>query len=129
VDKQTTPKTKINHFTDLITWQEGHSLVIEIYKITKNFPRSEMFGLVNQMRRCVVSITSNTAEGFSRRNKKEKMQFYYVSLGSTTELQNQLIIARDLGYIEGSEYSIMTDRTMKIHKLLNGLIKSSQSRS
>lgn len=124
-----TPRTKIRNFTDLVVWQEGHLLVLEIYTLTKDFPGSEIFGLVNQMRRCVVSITSNISEGFSRKNKKEKAQFYFIALGSTTELQNQLIIAKDLGYIKDTEYSKLIVRTIKIHKLLNGLIKSSQSRS
>src|SRR3989337_252831 len=92
-------KTKIQSFTDLHVWQEGHNLVLIIYKITTGFPKSESYALVDQMRRCVVSITSNITEGFSRSGKKEKVQFYYMALGSVTELQNQLIIAKDLSYI------------------------------
>src|SRR6266849_5243940 len=90
---------KITRFTQLDAWREGHKLVILIYTITKSFPKEEFFGLVNQMRRCVVSITSNIAEGFSRQSYKEKVQFYSIALGSVTELQNQLLIARDVGFI------------------------------
>ena len=87
---------KIRRFTDLNAWKEGHKLVLMIYNFTKNFPKEEIFGLVSQMRRCSVSITSNIAEGFSRQSYKEKAQFYAISLGSVTELQNQLLIAKDI---------------------------------
>lgn len=117
---------KIKTFTDLIAWQEGHKLVLLIYKITSNFPRSE-YSLVDQMKRCTVSITSNIAEGFSRKSKKEKMQFYYMSLGSTTELQNQLVISRDLRFMPVKDFDIVAQQTIRQHKLINGLIKSSKS--
>ena len=80
---------KIKSFTDLIAWKEGHSLVLAIFKEIRKFPR-EGYSLRDQMGRCSISITSNMAEGFSRKSRKEKVQFYYMSLGSTTELQNQL---------------------------------------
>ena len=82
---------KIKSFTDLQVWQEGHKLVLLIYKVTKKFPKEELFGLTNQIKRAGVSITSNIAEGFSRQSYKEKLQFYYMSLGSLTEIQNQLL--------------------------------------
>ena len=116
--------TKIESFTDLNAWKEGHKLVLEIYRVTKNFPREEMFGLTNQMRRCAVSITSNVAEGFSRNTSKDKAQFYSISLGSVTELQNQLLVARDVGYLEKEEFSKIASQTVIVHKLINGLIKS-----
>lgn len=78
------------------------------------------------MQRCVVSITSNIAEGFSRRSKKEKSQFYYTSLGSLTELQNQLLISRDLMYINKAEFKEIATQTVVVSKLINGLIKSSR---
>ena len=87
--------TKIKSFTDLYAWQEGHKLVIMVYKVTKSFPKEEVFGMVSQMRRCVISITSNIAEGFSRNTTKDKVQFYCIAHGSLTELQNQLLAARD----------------------------------
>ncbi len=118
---------KIRSFTDLITWKEGHKLVLEIYKLTKSFPKSEIYALINQMKRCAISITSNIAEGFSRKSKKEKSQFYYMALGSVTELQNQLLIARDIGYLTKKEFSDVAEKTVKVHKLLNGLIKSSRT--
>lgn len=89
----------IKSFTDLNAWKEGHKLVLIIYKTTRLFPSDEKFGLCSQIQRAAISITSNIAEGFSRNSSKEKVQFYYTSLGSLTEIQNQLLIARDLGYI------------------------------
>lgn len=117
----------IKSFTDLNAWKEGHKLVLEIYKITSEFPKDEMFGLTNQMRRCAVSITSNIAEGFSRQFYKEKVQFYYISLGSVTELQNQLLIARDVCYINNGQFQELANLSVKVHKIINGLIKSSKS--
>lgn len=118
---------KIKSFTDLNVWREGHKLVMQIYKITKKFPREELFGLTNQMRRAAISITSNIAEGFSRHSYKEKLQFYSTALGSLTELQNQLLIAKDIDYIRVIEFKELADITVNINKMMNGLIKMSKS--
>lgn len=119
---------KIVSFTDLKTWQEGHKLVLMMYKVTDKFPKKETYALVDQMRRCVVSITSNIAEGFSRQSKKEKIRFYFTAKGSLVELQNQLLIARDVGYLESKDFNKISKQTILAHKLINGLIKSSRSR-
>ena len=76
------------------------------------------------MRRCGISITSNIAEGFSRNSSKEKIQFYYISLGSTTELQNQLLLVRDIGYLGKEMFVVLAEQSVKVSKLVNGLIKS-----
>ena len=115
---------KITSFRDLEAWKKGHKLVLEIYRITRDFPKSEIFGLVSQMRRCAVSITSNIAEGFSRNSSKEKIQFYAQARGSLTELQNQLLIARDVGYITDQAFRILGHKSVEIHKIINGLIKN-----
>lgn len=114
-------KDKIKSFTDLYTWQEGHKLVIMIYRETEKFPQKEIFGLTNQMRRAVVSITSNVAEGFSRNTTKDKFQFYSIAQGSLTELQNQLIIARDVNYLDSESFKKIANQTIIVNKLLNGL--------
>jgi len=116
---------KISSFTDLIAWKEGHALVLMVYKVTKKFPREEMFGLTNQIRRAVVSVTSNVAEGFSRFSSNDKSRFYSMAQGSLTEVQNQLIIARDVEYLSAKEYADVADQTILVHKLINGLIKNS----
>jgi four helix bundle protein len=117
---------KIRSFTDLTVWQEAHKLSLMIYKATKNFPRDELFGLVSQMRRAAVSITSSIAEGFSRQSYKEKAQFYCISQGSNTEIQNQLILSRDIKYLPESEFREIAQQSVLVHKLLNGIIKNSR---
>jgi four helix bundle protein len=118
---------KIRSFTDLETWREGHTLVIAIYEATQDFPVAEQFGLTNQVRRAVVSITSNIAEGFSRTTCKEKVHFYRIALGSLTEVQNQLLIARDVFYLEQKAFAELSQKTITVSKLLNGLIKATSS--
>ena len=118
---------KIKSFTQLNAWREAHKLVLNTYRITKKFTNEEQFGLVNQLRRAVVSITSNIAEGFSRNSYKEKTQFYSMALGSLSEVQNQLLIAKDLMYINQIEFSEIADQTITVSKLLNGLIKKSKT--
>ena len=118
---------KIKSFTDLKAWQEGHKLVLMIYDVTKNFPKEEQFGLTNQIQRAAVSITSNIAEGFSRNSSKEKIQFYAMSRGSLTEVQNQLVIARDIKYLDSKVFGHVADQSILVSKILNGLIKSTNS--
>jgi len=95
--------TKTRSFKDLIVWQKAYKLVIEIYKITKNFPKEEIYGLSQQMRRCAVSIPSNIAEGYGRQYNKEYKQFLYIAYGSLSELETQYLLSKDLGYIKKSE--------------------------
>ena len=118
---------KIKSFTDLRAWKRGHKLVLVIYEITKLFPKEEMFGLVNQIRRCAISITSNIAEGFSRQSYKEKVKFYSIAQGSVTELQNQLLIAKDVGFITKEKFQETAKKSIVVHKITSGLIKKSKS--
>ncbi len=120
--------SKIESFTDLLTWKEAHKLVLTVYRITKTFPKEETYSLVDQMRRSAISITSNIAEGFSRQGKKEKLQFYFMAKGSLTELQNQLLVARDVGYITNNVFQEIAQQTIAVHKLLNGLLKSASAK-
>ena len=111
---------KIRSFKDLNAWKEGHKLVLAVYEITKTFLDKE-FSLVNQMRRSAVSITSNIAEGFSRNTVKDKYQFYSVAHGSLTELQSQLTIAADLGYLSKEKSDTVNEQTIVVAKLIQGL--------
>ena len=88
-----------------------------------------MFGLASQMQRAAVSVTSNIAEGFSRQSNKDKSHFYTMALGSLTELQNELLLARDLAYITNEKFLSVADQSVKIHKLINGLIKYLRNRN
>lgn len=119
---------KIQKFTDLIVWQEGHKLVLLVYKEIKKFPSEERFGLSDQMRRAAVSITSNIAEGFTRKSAKEKCQFYTTAKASLTELQNQFLIAKDVEYINKDSFSKMAEQSVITNKLLSGLLKSTRQK-
>ena len=122
-----TDNNKIKSFTDLNAWKESHKLVIDIYKITKKFPKEETYSLTDQMRRAVISITSNIAEGFGRHTYKEKVQFYYQAQGSLVELKNQLLAAKDIGYLEGEDFQNLALQSNVAHQLLQGLITKSKS--
>lgn len=113
---------KIRNFYDIYVWQEAHHLVVEIYKITKTFPKDETYGLISQLRRAAVSITSNIAEGFSRKSIKEKAQFYDYARASISEIQSQLFVSRDVGYIANEQCSELLTKSISVHKLLNRLI-------
>lgn len=118
----------IKNYKDLIVWQQGHQLVLNIYKITKKFPKQETYSLTDQIRRATVSVTSNIAEGFGRRSTKEKQQFYYLARGSLIEVDNQLTIAKDLKYISTHGYHHITEQITSVHKLLNRLITSTKQK-
>ena len=118
---------KIKEFTDLLAWQEGHRLVILVYKVTDSFPKHELYSLIDQMRRAAASVTSNIAEGFGRQGYKEKIQFYYLAQGSLVELKNQLFIAKDVGYLPKNEFNSAFEQANKTHQLLQGLITKSKS--
>jgi four helix bundle protein len=122
-----TEKVKIKSFTDLNAWREGHSLVLQIYKITRSFPKDEIYCLVSQMRRAAISITSNIAEGFGRHGYREKIQFYYLAQGSLLELKNQILVAKDVGYIKNEDLKLVAQKANDAHRLLQGLITSSKS--
>ena len=103
----------VEAFTDLRVWQSGHELVLQVYKQLKALPAEEKYNLIDQLRRAALSITNNIAEGYSRQSTKEKLQFYYISLGSLKEVQNCLIVCKDLQYISPKTYESLTDLTAK----------------
>ena len=119
-------RTKIEKFQDLDAWQEGHRLVILIYKFSKLFPKEEIFGLTSQIRRAAVSITSNLAEGFGRLSYKDKHNFYQIAFGSIIEVRNQLLIARDVGYLTLKEFAEIDRQAMVVERIYRGLIRKSR---
>ncbi|MDP1710169.1 MAG: four helix bundle protein [bacterium] len=121
-------QSNIKDFTDLDAWKEGHKLVLLTYKLTKTFPKEEIFVITSQMRRAAISITSNIAEGFGRFSYKEKVQFYLTAIASTVELQNQFIISKDVGYLDEKTFKVVYEQTVKVHKITNGLIKGARER-
>ncbi len=120
-EKQSSVNGKLKTHKDLDAWQKSLDLVEMVYKATNGFPQEELYGLVNQMRRAAVSIPSNIAEGAARASKKEFTQFLHIALGSVSEIETQLIIAKRLGYLDNldsGEEQIGTAR-----KLILGLIR------
>lgn len=115
---------KIGLHKDLIVWQKSIVLVKAIYVNTQSFPKEELFGLVSQIRRAVVSIPSNIAEGYGRGSKKECERFLYIALGSAAELETQLIISKELNYISSEKYEISDSLLNEIIKMLSSLINS-----
>jgi four helix bundle protein len=108
---------------DLDVWKESIKLVKEMYFLTKQFPSEELYGLTSQMRRAAVSVPSNIAEGAVRNSQKEFIQFLYVALGSIAELETQLILSKELGYLKDSKDYKIDLQIDSIRKMLIGLIK------
>ncbi|PIY93257.1 MAG: four helix bundle protein [Candidatus Magasanikbacteria bacterium CG_4_10_14_0_8_um_filter_32_14] len=117
----------VKHFIDLIAWKKNHEFVLNVYLITKSFPREEMFGLTDQIRRASSSITANIAEGYGRYYIKDKLRFYYQARGSNTECQNHLILAHELNYIPDEDYNKIKIICFEGYKILCGLIKSTNN--
>ena len=113
---------KTSSYKDLIVWQKSIPLSIEIYKLTKTFPKDELYGLVSQMRRCAVGIASNIAEGYARQSRKEYLQFLFIARGSAAELETQLLIAYQLGYINEVQYRETSMSLEEVAKLLSAFI-------
>ncbi len=109
---------------DLIVWQKSMDHVAAIYVATKAFPNEELFGIVSQMRRAAVSIPSNIAEGYGRLYDKETVKFLSNALGSASELETQLIISKDLGYLLIEDFQKLINQIEEIIRMLSALIKS-----
>ena len=110
-----------NH-KELVVWQKSITLVKLVYQQTGSFPSDERFGLTNQMRRCSVSIPSNIAEGFGRGSDKEFTQFLRISLGSSSELDTQLILSKELHYMDEKRYNELSALNEEVAKMLSSLI-------
>lgn len=113
-------------FRNLVVWQKAHALVLEVYQLSHSFPREELFGLTSQMRRCGVSVPSNIAEGCGRGSDADFARFLVIAMGSTSELEYQLLLARDLGYVETTHHQSMQDKTIEVKRMLASLIQRVQ---
>ena len=113
---------KSKSFTDLIVWQKAHQFVLEVYKVTKNFPKDETYGLTSQFRRASVSIPANIAEGFRKRGKNDKVRFLNISEGSLEECKYYLILSRDLNYTDNNKELI--NLAEEVSKLLGAYSKA-----
>jgi four helix bundle protein len=114
----------IDHFTKLEAWQVPHELVLAIYTVIKKFPKEERFGVIDQLRRAVSSITANIAEGWGRYHFADRIKFYYQARGSCCEVQNFLILSKDLGYLDKSEFDKLNSMCDRCFKIISGLIRA-----
>ncbi len=112
-------------YRDLLVWQKGMALVSAIYRETRSFPNEELYGLSSQMRRAAVSVPCNIAEGQGRMSKKGFKQFLAISRGSVLELETQLQIATDLGFLSVDNAQLLISRTEELLRMLNGLMGTS----
>jgi four helix bundle protein len=114
----------MSSYRDLLSWQRAMALVTEIYVATADFPKSEIYGLTSQLRRAATSIPSNIAEGKGRNTDRDYVQFLYRARGSLLEVETQLEIARNLGYLEPSRLTQLHEECAGVGRVLNGLIAS-----
>jgi four helix bundle protein len=114
-------------FQDLIVWQKAHQFVLLVYELSKDFPKSEVYGLTSQLRRAAVSIAANIAEGFKKRSLTDKLRFLNIAQGSLEECQYYLILVEDLQYAETKELSMLLAEVSKILEVYCNSIKEKRN--
>jgi four helix bundle protein len=114
----------VRSYQDLVAWQKAMELVTKIYRVSHKFPREEIFGLTSQLRRAAVSIPSNIAEGQGRSSRKEFLYFLGNAKGSLSEAETQILIARNLGYIDDEDLNALLHLSAEVGRILNGLLAS-----
>ena len=114
---------EIKTYKDLIVWQKSVELVVKVYDITRSFPDSEKFGIVNQMRRAAVSVPSNIAEGYGRGSKNDYLRFLKIACGSCNELETQIEISYQLEFISTVDYERLSEDITEINKILATIIR------
>ena len=105
-------------FHKLLIWQRSHQLTLDVYKASKSFPNEELFGLTSQIRRAVSSIPTNIAEGCGRNSNKELAHFLQIAMGSASEVEYELLLANNLGYINDADYQALADETIAVRKMI-----------
>jgi len=115
---------KLQSFRELIVWQKALRLAIEVYNVSKNFPREELYGLTSQIRRAAFSIPANIAEGYARRHLGEYLQFLSIAYGSGAELETGLIIIREIGLLPKKDFDKLMQLLDEVMRMLNALMKS-----
>ena len=118
----------LKNYKELNVWQKSYKLCLHIYKVTKRFPKDEMYGLTSQIRRSAVSIPSNIAEGYGRKTTLEYVRFLYIAYGSVCELETQTMISGDLGYVKKERLGELRGEIGDVERMLKALIKSLESK-
>ena len=119
----------MGNYQRLKVWESGHALSLSVYRITQSFPSEEKYGLAAQLRRASVSVVSNIAEGAGRQSDGEQIRFLRIARGSVHELESQLLLSRDLGYIGSGAWPDLDNQVKEISRMINGLITSLLQRS
>ena len=117
----------MNTHKELVVWQKSMDLARLVYRYTNSFPKEELYGITSQMRRAVVSIPSNIAEGHGRSSKKELVHFLFVSLGSASELETQLILSQQLGFLSQEQFDKLNNLNNEVLKMLSALIRTNNN--
>ena len=118
----------LKNYKELNVWQKSYELCLEIYRITANFPHEERYGLTSQIRRSAVSIPSNIAQGYGRKTTVDYIRMLYISYSSVCELETQILLAKDLGFIEKDELSTVKTNIAEIERMLKALITSLENK-
>ena len=118
----------LRNYRDLQVWQKAYQLCLEVYRATGAFPKHELYGITTQLRRAAVSIPSNIAEGYGRKTTKEYIQFLYVAYGSICELETQIMLSGDLGYLPRHVLEKLQDGIGEVERMLKALINSLQKK-
>ena len=121
-------KESLKTFKDLKVWQKAYGLCLDIYERTRNFPTDERYGLTSQIRRAAVSVPSNIAEGYGRKTTGDYLRSLYISYGSNCELETQLLLAGDLGFVKAGHMTELINKTAEIERMLKALIKSLENK-
>ena len=114
----------LKHFKELKVWRKSYELSLKLYKLTSTFPKEERFGLTSQIRRSAVSIPSNTAEGYGRKTTADYVRMLYIAYGSICELETQILLSGDLGFIGIKELGLAKHDIAEVERMLMGLIRS-----
>ena len=127
MEKTVRMRTAAKTFEDLVVWQKAHQFALAVYRMTKAFPRSEVYGLTSQFRRAAVSIAANIAEGFRKRGNADKLRFLNIAQGSLEESRYYLILVRDLEYGDVTEAKAILEETSKLLEAYSRAILNSES--
>jgi len=120
---------KVQSFNDLILWQKAHSLVLQVYKYTQDFPSTEIYGLTSQMRRAAYSVPANIVEGHARNTRKDFIRFLNISRASLEELKYFTLLARDLRYLSGKYYEELNSTQIEVSKILYSFSKNLKTKT
>jgi four helix bundle protein len=118
----------LKNYKELKVWQKSYQLCLEVYGITRGFPGDEKYGLISQVRRAAVSVPSNIAEGYGRKTTREYIRSLYLAYGSNCELETQILLSNDLGYMKAQEKEKLQENIEEVERMLKALIKSLENK-